>query len=162
MERRAHYQPGGGPHAHHGLPARNDDHAARGPGPHAGRTCRAVDTPHKGMLRLRMWRPTPLTPEGSARAYCTVPGPRSRDFLTPYRCSAVQLFKKALSPYRKGGACAPRVEQVRRRDPAVADRTGLSPAASHAVSTAVVRRAWLQPFLFPPFPSSHRCARSAM
>jgi hypothetical protein len=57
-----------------------------------------------------MWQPTTLTPEGSARAYCTVPGPRSRYLLKPYRCSVAQLFKKALSPYRKVGICAPRVE----------------------------------------------------
>jgi hypothetical protein len=36
------------------------------------------------MLRRRLWRPTPFAPEGPARPDCTVPGPQSRGFLSPY------------------------------------------------------------------------------
>jgi hypothetical protein len=39
------------------------------------------------------------------------------------------------------------------------DRVGLKPAARHAVSTAVVRRRWLEPFSPFPFPSSSPCVR---
>jgi hypothetical protein len=37
-----------------------------------------------------------------------MPGPKSRRLLKPYHCSVAHVFKKALSPSRKGGACAPK------------------------------------------------------
>jgi hypothetical protein len=46
-----------------------------------------IDAPHasrRGMLRRRLWRPTPFAPEGPARPDRTVPGPESRGFLSPY------------------------------------------------------------------------------
>jgi hypothetical protein len=40
--------------------------------------------PQQGMLRRRRWRPTPFAPDGPAEPDRTVPGPKSRRFLSPY------------------------------------------------------------------------------
>jgi hypothetical protein len=54
-----------------------------------------------------------------------IPGPRSRRFLKPYRWSIAHLFKAALSPRLKLGACAPRTS-VSVRDDQERAFTGMS------------------------------------
>jgi hypothetical protein len=54
-----------------------------------------------------MWQPTTLAPEGGIPAYCTDAWSEEQVLIEPYRRSIAHLFKAALSPRLKAGACAP-------------------------------------------------------